>query len=574
MTRARSVGRPRGHRGRPLHLPEDTSAVNGSTINCETRIAWLLITNRILRPDVALARREGFISRLADGGVVLDAPRMSRLESGTATVPSPVVGGYEELLGLAPGSLLATVTGLRRAFGPTPAASPRATHEGVAELDELLSIAYRGQATGADWLQAATALQHYEHVFLRHDDWTKLCTNLIRELATAIGSGYVRRFEAAAALLAHPRAQRHLSMALGNFVMDPDTQVVTPVLALLAEVTDQAASDLVLRLLNSPSKYLYRAASSVAAAKLARGHFGDRALPALEEHVARRLVRGLSVAGGLDALDLAHHLPPESWGRVERRLRDPEVQALVVRARATRELIPSRQATARAAGIATKVQEATPGHYPVETDMMLRRLIRESLFHAHKARRHHAALLLAASPYAPAAAEEVYRLTSDGNDDFVAARAWSVLMRLPCVGAVGAALERNVVDVSNTHAARALINVGLHDRLPSQETTAALLPRLATRRDSERHAVLFALGMHASPELVPLVDHPNDAVSRGASWWLLQGGATRDHDAGPATPEEPGRDGLAPGPAQHARVAGSDQTETMVAERVTPRRGL
>lgn len=40
---------------------------------------------------------------------------------------------------------------------------------------------------------------------------------------------------------------------------------------------------------------------------------------------------------------------------------------------------------------------------------MLRRLLREALFHSHKPRRHHAALLIATSPYAPAARDTCWR---------------------------------------------------------------------------------------------------------------------------------------------------------------------
>lgn len=531
MSLSRKASRSAGRRGRPLHLPEDSSNLSGSSIRSDSRIAWLLVTSRILGADPEPARRDAFISRLSERGITVDAPRLSRWESGALHVPPRVVTAYEEVLGRTPGSLTATVSGLSRAFG-TPSATRERKGVGTvldAELDELLGVVSGGSATGAQWLAASTALQYYDHVFLRNNDWNRICTDLVQELATATGIGYVRRFEAAVGLLNHPSAKRHVSMALGNFVMDPDTQVVAPVLNLLAEVADQAASDLVLRLLNSPAKHLHRAASSVAAAKIARGHFEGRALPALEEHVEWRLARGVSFDGGLDPFDLAVELPEPSWGNVESRLRDPGVQALVARSRATHELIAPRKAALLASRLAAAVQDSTPSHHPVEADMMLHRLVRESLVHTHKARRHHAALLLAASPYAPAVASHCHELTSH-PDDFIAARAWTVLMRVRSTRAQSQALRSSVLETRDAHRPRALINVGLNHVPPTPTQARTMSDGLTRSRPSEQHATLFALGMHGSPELATLTDHADDDVRRRAAWWLIQGGGTRDPD--------------------------------------------
>jgi hypothetical protein len=531
LTQSRRDGSAVGRRGRPLHLPEDSSNLTGSTIRPESRIAWLLVTSRILADDPESARRETFISRLSERGIVVDAPRLSRWESGALHVPPRVLTAYEEVLGRTPGSLTAISSGLRRAFGTPLSGRERRGSDAVpdAEFDELLGVVSGGSATGAQWLATSTALQYYDHVFLRNDDWNRICTGLIQELATATGIGYVRRFEAAVDLLNHPSAKRHVSMALGNFVMDPDTQIVAPVLNLLAEVSDQAASDLVLRLLNSPAKHLHRAASSVAAAKIARGHFEGRALPALEEHVERRLSRGVSFDGGLDPLDLAVELPEPSWANVEGRLRDPGVQALVARARSTRELVAPRKAALLASRVAVAVQQSTPSHHAVEADMMLHRLMREALVHTHKARRHHAALLLAASAYAPAVASHCHELTSH-PDDFIAARAWTVLMRVRSTKAQSQALRSSVLDTRDAHRPRALINVGLNHVPPTPTQARTMSDGLTRARPSEQHATLFALGMHDSAELAALTDHRDDDVRRRAAWWLLQGGATRDRD--------------------------------------------
>ena len=207
------------------------------------------------------------------------------------------------------------------------------------ELNRLIEVAESGAADGAQWLQLADHFNRFERVFLREADWTALCRRLVTELGSAVGTGYVRRYEAAAAFIRHPNARRHLIMAVGRFVTDPDTQVVAPVLNLLSEVPDPAAAALTLRMLSADSdnKYLRRAASSVAAVKLARGHFDEAALPRLESHVVGALRRGESLDGRLDSFDLAVRLPDSSWERVTGGLRTRRAHALVERrpARAT-----------------------------------------------------------------------------------------------------------------------------------------------------------------------------------------------------------------------------------------------
>lgn len=440
--------------------------------------------------------------------------------------------GYEAVLGLTPGVLVATTNGLRRGFQPTEVARSKRSREADpdADFDALLNAVSKGSTTGAQWLSASRALWYYDQVFLRHDDWSELASALIRELATSCGIDHLRRFEAAVDFLRHPSSQRHVSRALGNFVMDPDAQVVSPVLNLLGEVSDRAASDLVLRLLDSTSKTLRRAATSVAATKVARGHFDAQALPEVERHLERRLARGVNLDSGLDTLDLAVHIPRPSWEQVESRLRDPVATAMVVRARSTRELVASRKAAALAAEVASAIQDATPTHHPIETDMMLHRLVREALLHTHKARRHHAAHLLSASPYGPAAADQVLALTHRG-DELIAARAWALLMRLPCPTPPQPSRARSVGTMPERHVARVLVNVGIHDRPLDQVTAASIASRLPATRHADHHGALFALGMHGSPELARLSEHADPEVRRAASWWLLQGGATRDDDS-------------------------------------------
>jgi len=512
-------------------------------VGCDQRIAWLLTTARLLGPDPVLARRDGFIKALADRGVHVDGSRVSRWESGLHPLPMRVASTYESVLGLTEGSLVAVVAGLRRAFGTGPVPKDGALREtdlSDGEVDRLLDLTESGAAHGGHWLRLTGHLTRYDRVYLRKQDWQELCGRLVSELATSVGVGYVRRYEAAAALVRHPQAQRHLTRALGSFVTHPDTQVVAPVLNLLAEVTDEGAGELVLRMLHSEHRDLRKAASSVAAVKTARGHFGPDALKHLESSVVGSLRRGESLDGRLDSFDLAVQLPEDSWQRIEGALRTRRAHDLVTRARQGGELVPWGQSSAIVNEMASKVQAETPTHQPAEPDLMLHRLLRESLLHAHKARRHHAALFLAASPYAPAVSRHCLALAKQQND-LLAARAWTVLMRVGHGDRRDQVVLQAMAEPRASIRARALVNVGLLD-VPLQPDEAQVLwSQLEdATKPVERQATMFALGMAGAPQLTALAAEESEWPGRSARWWLEQGPARHDEDAGgPPKSQEP-----------------------------------
>ncbi|MEP9363911.1 hypothetical protein ABLE68_13165 [Nocardioides sp. CN2-186] len=533
MTVAHAQGDGARRRGRPQRLPEDPHTLSSGQVGCDQRIAWLVTTARVLGSDPSLARRDGFIAALKDRGIPVDNSRVSRWESGLQPLPARVAATYESVLGLPESSLVSVAAGLRRAFGTGPTPRENALRDDEMpdhELNRLLDLADAGEATGADWLRLADHFGRFDRVFLREQDWTRLCQRLVTELGSAVGPGYVRRYESAAAFIRHPNARRHLTMAVGHFVTNPDTQVVAPVLNLLSEVPDPAAAALTLRMLSADSdnRYLRRAASSVAATKLARGHFDESALPRLESHVIGALRRGESLDGRLDAFDLAVRLPDHSWEGVSHALRTRRAYAQLVEARRNGELVSPARAASLVADLAPAIQADTPAHVAPEPDLMLRRLLREALLHSHKARRHHAALLIAASPYAPAAARRLLTVAADDND-LIAARAWTVLMRVGDGGRRDEVVRRAVVETRPSIRSRALVTVGLGGPV-TDEQGAEIAGRLDHARTLERHATLFALGMAGSPEIKTLADSEDAETQRGAQWWVDQGAAIRDAD--------------------------------------------
>ena len=106
----------------------------------------------------------------------------------------------------------------------------------------------------------------YERVYVHAATWTTVCNQLIDELTRSSGVAFLRRYEAAVALLANPQSRRHVTRSVGRFVMHPDAQNVAPALGLLREVADEAAGELVLRLMRGDNGLLRRGAIGVAGA--------------------------------------------------------------------------------------------------------------------------------------------------------------------------------------------------------------------------------------------------------------------------------------------------------------------
>ena len=498
-------------------------------VACESRVAWLLATSRILHPNPEFSQRTHFLDLLTAQGVAVDTTRISRWESGVTPVPEPVIHAYEEVLGLGDGTLSSVVAGLRRMLGNGPVDhAPAMTFRESTDLDRLLDTVAAKRSHGAHWQRLAGELTRHDRVFLRQKEWAKLSNKLVVELSRSVGLGYVRRYEAAATLIRHPSAQRHLSRALGSFVMNPDTQVVAPVLNLLAEVADPAVGDLVLRMLSGESRGLRRAAASVAAAKLRLGHFTDADLPRLEDYTRRAIRRGEPLDGALDAFDLAIQLPTKSFAHVMETVTDRRVQAQLGRARSIGELLTRQQAAAVVADLGAAVQADVDTRRHPEPDLMLRRLIREALFHTHKHRRHQAALVLAASPYRRAVSRQCHALTG-GSNYFLAARAWTVLMRVGHAGRRSEILLRAMTESRPTLQARALVNLGLStEKISPGEARAILRQITPDSRNSLKHGAFFALGMSGAPELKELAHHESGWFRRTASWWLEQGPAIHE----------------------------------------------
>ena len=498
-------------------------------VSVDHRIGWLLATTRILDPDPVRRQSDTLCDLARERGLRVDRSRISRWEGGAVPVGPEVIGLYEAVLDRPAGSLATVADGLRRAFTD---GSPRSRPPpGEPSPDGLLDDALDGvELTGPHWQELTRALTAHEALYLRRADWDAITTRLVAELGRAAGPAYVRRFEAAARLIRHPSAQRHLARALGRYVTDPDAQVVFPVLRLLAEVRDPGASGLVLRMVGEDARAdLRQAAASVAAVMLRQGTLPESGVPRLEAYAATALRQPGPLDGGLDAVDVAVQLPLPSFQRVLHAIPDRWFQTQLARSRGSAELVTPQHAALFVAELAAAVQaeEGAPDRRP-EPDLMLRRLLREALFHVHHPRRHHAALLLAASPYRRAVSRQLQAVAGRPHT-FLGARAWTVLMRVGWTGSRDDLLLRAASEPRPALRARALVNVGLNDLVLSEGEARALVESVSpTDRSALRNALLFALGMSGGTLLDELVGHESDDVSRAARWWQSQGTAIHE----------------------------------------------
>lgn len=515
-------------RGRPQRLPVDPYPRTSSRIHGDSRIAWLVATCRLYSPVTGGITRLEFIRRMRSAGIALDGPRVSRWESGSQPIRERHLTAYEEAVGQPEGTLLAANRMLRRAAGAPPS-TDSFDLTSVDALDELFSVVERRHATGGHWLRLADGLAGYERIYLHPSTWTSVCDQLIDELTRSSGVAFLRRYEAATVLLANPQSRRHLTRSIGGFVMHPDAQNVAPALSLLREVADEAAGALVLRLMSSESGLLRRGAFGVAGSMAAQGSFGSEEVHALERHAGHELSKDGSLFRRTDAIELAAQLPEPGFDRILAAVRSRDARRRVAQSRATLELVDGPLAQIIAEGVAAYA-EASTTRSSHNHDRMLRRLVREGLFHLQRERRHMAAVLLGLSPYGSSVAKAVLTLTHEA-DQQVASLSWSLLRRM------GHLVERDevasVACVEKRVGLRAhgFVTTGLSRGSLNDETADLLLE--ATRFAQQRplqHAALFALGMANHSHLAELCENEPAKTQRGAQWWRSLGSSLHDDD--------------------------------------------
>ena len=165
--------------GRPARLPEDHSSWDAEVVDAGARTGWLHLSNRAVLGLTRAELRAGLEAMTDHTGAALvaDPSPVSRWETGRQQPPVEVTLGYERLLGLPAGRLLAPVRALRRATGDAPTGVP---DEGVEEL--LEQALDGGPMDGGRWLRLAMALAWHDRFFLRADDAEEMAARTARQV--------------------------------------------------------------------------------------------------------------------------------------------------------------------------------------------------------------------------------------------------------------------------------------------------------------------------------------------------------------------------------------------------------
>lgn len=509
-------------RGRPYRLPVDPTAVQAAEPSHQHRLAWLLGASRVYAQDTAVARRGTFIEALGDHGVPCDATKLSRWESGRVNVPLTVVRAYEQILGLRPGQLVVAATGFGRGLtrGPVtvqpPAADPAAAH---LRLDALFSEVFDGGAAGHAWLELGDLLSHHPHLYLLPETWQRICELLASELSRATGHGFTTRFEALRMLVANPTSRRYAVKAVGAMTTHPAATFLIHPTALLGEVEDAQPMDLLARVLRMEPSALRAGAAYAVSTKLARGHFGEHELGALESLTRRMLQCSSTLIERADALALAWALPATGRHLATPQGLDRETRTALENVYRGGELCDPQVARQVSARLADAAQEHTPIDYLLGQDQMLHRLVRESLFHADPARRFRSALLLSASPYRAQLAQPMAAMITR-SDENTAVLAGAVLFQLAGAEQRGPLLRAGLRERREAVRGTALLAAGqvVEDLSPAE--TTALIGALSTQETTQATAAaLRVLGMARAEECLERVAWSHPHLAAAARWW-------------------------------------------------------
>ena len=516
----------RRSRGRPQRLPNDASSIASDEYEGNKRLAWLLATNRMLGPATRECTRTDFIALMKHRGIRIDSSRISRWESGLEYISPALVEAYETVAGLQP----AQIGAVRRVLARDGRLLTRSTERpsgpvDPGRIDELIDGLEAGRIRGDQWIWLADQLRRFQTIYLHRRTWQDLADQLVDELARSSSIAYLARYEAAAALMKSPQAQPYLAKSVGRYVLDPKTQVITPVLQVLSEVAEPGASDVVLRLVGAPNVKLRRSAAIVAAAMIRRGNLAPDH-EALEVQVGRDLLHAPGRTSVV-TLDLASRMTNEQFERLHRSTTDEGVRSTLRQARTTGEVVDPDQARLLADHIGLHA-ELLCARAAADPDQMLRRLIREALFHVHRSRRHLASALLQASPYAAAIGEVVLRLTSHA-DDRVSMPCWSLVGRMTPALSMTALTERVATENRRELRARAtsaLMWVGAD--MPDAAVTT-LVRAVDNGKGDTAYAAVLALGLaDRQVELAALAERAPDGLEPLVRWAAARGPAVTE----------------------------------------------
>lgn len=531
-----SDGRTPGRRGRPPVSPRSDRAPH------QDRAAWLLRVNRLYGHTEQWLAAGRFADRFRGGCWAADTTvyRISRWETGAVPAPQLAVRRYEELLGLAPGALVAVTDTIYRYSAPGITARPRLERgpRPPGRAERLLDLALSDDVmTGTAWDQLTSDLADAPRGIIAPASlWDRIAERLLAETIIADGVAWMQRYEALNRLLAHPVAQRAAIAACASLAADRSNQVFVEPLSVLDASAHPDAGRQLLRQLVDPTNDLARYGALLGCVrKLRYGHFTGPQLrqlvpvvnALLDDPTAREDARPLAV-------DLVRRLPAELSVGCRLQLRRAVAgDRLLRQVLEAGRLVARDRARSTVARIVCATAAGLPREVPHFRDQLLPVLVDEMLFDPVLDVRLYAAMLLSAAPHRRPLAAALAAELATGDHVPETARAMLEALRV-----LGGQEQRPLVERLITAAgvrpslmvaaARAIGHMsgsspdGFWARAVAHHAAAA-------RADAEGPharalaALVYALGVARNePLLRAVARHPDvpDGPRAAARWWL------------------------------------------------------
>ena len=500
----------------------------------EGRLAWLLRAWRRHQPGSPFHDPAVFARALGAHGCPATPEQVLAWESGFEDPPYAAWIGYERTMGLRH-CALASCREYLRVFLPA-GSMPRLSGPGGPEEDpatlgvgqdreRLLDAAVTGVCAPIQWVALSGHLMADPAWAIDEDDARAVADEVVSQLARGVDLGYRLLSVAAANIASVPGMYAPMVKAIRSYLGDPDVQVIYDPLGLLDQISSPEASDLILDLLErAPNRAMYLHAVWLATQMMVRSNFDDRQRARLGVLVLARW-RADPEKAPRDLAQLIAVLPPgfrEAFSRAAAQGGNTDFGYVLEHG----EDVSAADAERMASRIVESVGRRHPGG--VEADRVeLTSLVREGLFHRESERRHLAAVVLSASPYAHHVGEAVIDELSE-RDTVPLARGRLASM---CSYLAGdehrLRLSPFVGDTDETVAAAITLTFGhIEFATTSDQMLRHTIPAYA---GSLGRSHMYALGMTASPGLAAIAS--STAVPewqrRAARWWLRVGPAIR-----------------------------------------------
>ncbi len=517
--------------GRLQRIAHDATPLNSTKPDIDARIGWLLAMSRLHHRDRQFQDGSTFLAALADAGMPTSRSLLSRWESGEIPISYEGMEAYESALGLERGRI-SSITGYVRATlrsVRTRVVRPRLdpeTREFAVRFDELLDLAEDGHAIARDWQELGWYVTAAPMVHLRGHTWEALTHRLVNELPRSIKVAYRQYSTAAMNLAAVTRAQNYMVDAIKTYISDPDVQVVTNPMGLLDRLPTREAARLLLDVIgHPPNDAVFHIGVWCATTKAGNGDFTPDERSELDMLVLR-LWRQNPAKASEDLAQLIANLPEGIRSTLVHAATKAGRRKLGYVVEHGEEMVASR-ARVIAEDLSEGARVRAPQDPTYEEDQMLPRLIREALFHRDSERRHLAALLISASPFGDAVADEMLTVVSDdGVPTWMRARGATLVRylsndahRMRMLTLIEHPLEEIAAPIAQ----------GLGHLTPTALADQALRNSLGKGWSLRERAKVYALGMTGSPGL-QAISKSSDAPEwqrAAARWWTTHGEAIR-----------------------------------------------